>query len=137
MAGNINQVGFKGISFPFRFNGKGGVATSTTSSDDFSHIKEGIQQIIGTAIGERIFETKFGSEVNKYNFQNQDDPIEISRLKFYIEEAINKWEDRVELLDVQVIPVDNEEDVGYTLVEVEFKVLKYMKSDTAIMKIKG
>lgn len=137
MAGSLNQVGYKGISFPFRFNGRGGVATSTTSSDDFSHIKEGIQQIIGTAIGERIFETKFGSEVNKYNFQNQDDPIEISRLRFYIEEAINKWEDRVELLDVQVTPIENEENLGYTLVEVDFRVTKYMKSDTVSMKIKG
>lgn len=137
MAGNINQVGFKGISFPFRFNGRGGVATSTTSSDDFAHIKEGIQQIIGTAIGERVFESTFGSEVNKYNFQNQDDPIEISRLRFYIEEALNKWEDRVELLDVQVTPIENDENIGYTLVEVDFKVLKYMKSDTVSMKIKG
>jgi phage baseplate assembly protein W len=130
------QTGFKGISFPFRFNGKGGVATSTTTADDFSHIKEGLQQIIGTAIGERVFEVNFGSDVKKFNFQNQDDPIEISRLKFYIEDAVKKWDNRVELISVTITPMSTEEGEGYTLVDIDFHVKKYMKDDSVTIKIR-
>ena len=131
----MNQVGFKGISFPFRFNGRGGVASSTTTPDDFSHIKEGLMQIIGTSIGERVCETTFGSEVRSFNFQNQDDPIEISRLKFYVEDAVKKWDSRVSVLNVTVTPATEAGMEGVTYVDVDFYVSKYLKQDSVSVKI--
>lgn len=129
----MKQVGYTGISFPFRFNGKGGVATSTTSIDDFSHIKEGLMQIIGTAVGERVFELEFGSHVHNFVFQNQDDPIEISRLKFYIEEAVKRWDDRVEINDIEVAPSEDEQ--GVTYVNIDFHVKKYMQNAVVTIKV--
>jgi len=81
------QRGFTGISFPFRFDGRGGVATSTTSITDFSHIKESIMQIILTQVGERRMEPDFGSEVRDHLFTMVDDETDIAILKFKIQDT--------------------------------------------------
>jgi phage baseplate assembly protein W len=131
----MSQKGFTGISFPFRFSGRGGVATSTTSTEDFSHIEESLRQILGTAIGERIFEIEFGSDVRQFNFKNQTDPTEISRLKFYISEAVAKFDNRVEILDVQVTPMES--GSGAVIVSVDFHVKKYLQQGTINMEMAG
>ena len=54
-------LGWTGIKFPFRFTNTGRVGTSTTSTTDISHIKEAVEQICLTRIGERFFNNSFGT----------------------------------------------------------------------------
>ena len=61
------RSGFTGISYPFRLNGVGGVAISTTTEDDATHIAESIIQILGTGYLERPMEgDKFYSNVTRF-----------------------------------------------------------------------
>lgn len=125
------EQGFKGMSFPFRFSGSGGTATSTTNINDFTHIKESITQILGTRLGERINESHFGAELGDQTFADLYDETTLAIIKFYVMEAVQKFEKRV---------IVNEEDIFFTqiedgkegaklIVEVQFTVLQYLKQD--------
>lgn len=129
------QKGYTGISFPFRFDGRGGVATSTTSVIDFTHIKESIIQIILTQVGERRMELEFGSEVRDHLFKMVDDETDIAILKFQIKEAIQKFEKRVEVENIEVIHEEGVAGEGNWIVEIDFRVIKYLKNDTLRFKI--
>jgi len=63
--------GFRGISFPFRFNGIGGVAGSSVETDNPAHIIESIRQIIGTHRGERVMRPEFGADADDLVFSPQ------------------------------------------------------------------
>lgn len=132
----MSNKGFTGISFPFRFDIRGGVATSTTDADDFSHIKESIMQILGTMKGERHFELKFGSEVHKVQFSNIDEKAEQEYLAFLVKEAITEQEPRVEVEDVVIEPQDLEYGYG-AIVTVNFLVKKYLSYDTVSIELGG
>lgn len=131
-----NQRGFTGISFPFRFDGRGGVATSTTSINDFSHIEESIKQIVLTSIKERVMELEFGSNVRDHLFSMTDDETDIAILKFHIREAIEKFEKRVEIEDINILKDETEVGEGTWIVEIKFKVLRYLKNSTIRFKLK-
>lgn len=130
----MGKQGFSGMSFPFRFDGRGGVAKSTTSHIDFSHIKEGIIQILGTSIGERAMELDFGSEVNKVQFSSIDNDISKSELDFYIRDAIAKWDNRVEVKKIDIQPFSNETMAGF-LVDLHLHVVKFMQDFSLSAKI--
>lgn len=122
----MGKQGFSGMSFPFRFDGRGGVAKSTTSHNDFSHIKEGIVQVLGTNVGERIMEINFGSEVYKVQFDNIYDELTHSELKFYVKECIQTWDNRVQVKSIDVEPVNTENFAGL-LVNLKLTAVKYMQ----------
>lgn len=131
-----NQRGFTGISFPFRFDGRGGVATSTTSINDFSHIEESIKQIVLTSIKERTMELEFGSNVRDHLFSMIDDETDIAILKFHIREAIEKFEKRVEIEDINILNDETEVGEGTWIVEIKFKVIRYLKNSVIRFKLK-
>lgn len=125
--------GYKGISFPFRFNSAGGVATSTTSPDDFSHIRESIEQIIRTKRYERIMESDFYCELDPALFENIDDTSTQGILAFSIKEAIERLDDRVEIQDI-TFEVDNE---GEIIANITFLVKKYLKTEVTKIPLGG
>lgn len=132
-----NRVkGFCGISFPFRFDGRGGVVKSTTSPDDFSHIDESIAQILLTKVLERPMELQFGSEVHKQLFRNPEDATEIGILEFYIKEALEKFEPRIEVIGVNVYTT-TDPDSGETIwmAEIDRKVLRYLKQGVTTVNL--
>lgn len=129
------QKGFTGISFPFRVDGRGGIATSTTSTVDFTHIKESITQILHTQLGERMMELEFGSEVRKHTFQMTDDETDIAILKFHIQEAIEKFEKRVEINNITVTHEESKDFGDSWIAEIDFTVIKYLKNDVVRLKL--
>lgn len=118
--------GYTGISFPFRFGGNGGVQTSTTNIDDLSHINESIAQIILTKLGERYMEVDFGSEAHKQLFSDLDDETELAVLKFYIMDALEKWETRITVDDVILEQKIDSNKQSYMECTVIYEVIKYM-----------
>jgi uncharacterized protein len=129
------EKGFKGIAFPFRIGVKGGVATSTTSSTDFQHIKESIHQIILTYMGERIMEPGFGSEVLQALFEDFNTTTK-NMIEFKLREAISRWEPRVSVLSLTVSQVQLPEGNTF-IVSVDFSVLKYLVDDSVTIKLAG
>lgn len=133
------RSGFTGISYPFRMNGVGGVAISTTSIDDPTHIAESIIQCLSTGYLERPMEgDKFYSNVDKFTFEVTED-YQLELLKNQIVEDIRRLEPRVSVSSSDVV-VEKEVDAGgiCTLYAyVTFKVLKYETSYTAKIRVGG
>ena len=123
------KSGFKGLSFPFRVSGTGGVEMSTTSVSDISHITEAIEQILLTRPRERKMEYHFKSDLDTLIFEPNDESLK-SLMVYHIEEALKELEDRIDVSDVDIISEDNT-----IYVIITFKVLVYDTVYTKKIKV--
>lgn len=94
----------KALSFPFRFNKKGGLSNVVTNTTD--HIDEHLTQILTTRKGERVMLANYGVNLEAYLFENIDEGLE-SILKEEIKEAIMTYSDKV-TIDTDDIRVTSE-----------------------------
>ena len=114
----------KGIKFPFQLTGRtGGVKSEgeVQITEGVRHVTESIQQILGTRIGERVMRRDFGSRVQELVFEPNDE-ILVARLRGIIFEAIERWEPRIEVLEVNVEELDT--DAGRLDVFISFRVIR-------------
>ena len=123
------KSGFKGLSFPFRVSGTGGVEMSTTSVSDISHITEAIEQILLTRPRERKMEYHFKSDLDTLIFEPNDESLK-SLMVYHVEEALKELEDRIDVLDVDIISEDN---IIYVIIT--FRVLVYDTVYTKKIKV--
>lgn len=123
------KSGFKGLSFPFRVSGTGGVEMSTTSVSDISHITEAIEQILLTRPRERKMEYHFKSDLDTLIFEPNDESLK-SLMVYHVEEALKELEDRIDVLDVDIISEDNT-----IYVIITFRVLVYDTVYTKKIKV--
>jgi hypothetical protein len=83
-----------GVSFPLRV-GDGKIAWSGYEKS----IRESIMIILGTAMGERVMRPDFGCGIHDLAFSVND--VSTAALAiFYVEEALKKWEPRIEVINV-------------------------------------
>ena len=61
--------------------------------------------------------------------------LDIAILKFKIQEAIEKHEKRVEINNIEIIQDESIAGEGTWIVEIDFKVIKYLKNDTVRFKL--
>jgi hypothetical protein len=102
----MSRGNFRGISFPFRFNSLGGVATSTVETGNPAHILESIRQIVGTRRGERVMRPEFGADADNLVFSPQSNTgIQIATHN--IGQQLLRWEKRVDLQKVEVVSIDD------------------------------
>jgi phage baseplate assembly protein W len=109
---------YKGISFPFRIGIKGGFVLSKANIDDFTHIDESIEQILGTREGERTMEKNVYSEVETSIFEPNDDNLG-GLIDFQVREALERLETRIEVDTVET-SFEGEEvyvSIGYSVPE--------------------
>lgn len=98
--------GFKDISLSFQVNPLNYDLIATKNE---TAIARSVRNLILTQPGERFFNENLGSRVSRELFENLD-PISASNIKDEIENTINNYEPRVELIDVDVAPnYDNNE----------------------------
>jgi phage baseplate assembly protein W len=123
---------YKGISFPFRFSPAGGVAVSDSSlKSKFQHIKESIIQIILTELGERVMQPEFGCELQELLFEPLDSSL-VNIIKYRVQNAIERWEDRVEILDITVLKSSEDSIV----LQIDFEVVEYkVKDSVQVVKV--
>lgn len=95
---------YTGIKYPFRFNNRGRVDTSTTTQGNSEHVKNSIQQICETEIGERFFNPDFGIKLRSLVFKPMNNNVKLL-YKNLVAEAIGKWDKRV--LMVMGVQVNN------------------------------
>ena len=100
--------------------------------EDIDSVKQSIKIILSTSLGERIMEPDFGSRLRNLLFEQMDD-ITTILIELEIQETIEKWEDRVIINNVNVVP---NYDINYYDVYVDFTVIRIDKRGTFEGKIK-
>lgn len=91
----------KGISFPFRFDTRGRVATSVADALDDTHIRESIRQIILTSLGERPMEPEFGCDLRRVVFQENNPSLDAIAIDI-LRRALERWEPRIEVSEITI-----------------------------------
>ena len=81
----------RGLRFPVSVNLNGGVSTSALEEN----VRQSIFIILGTAPGERINRPQFGCQIHDLMFAPNND-LTAARAEVYCEEAIYKFEPRIE-----------------------------------------
>ena len=92
--------GFKDISMSFKINP---LNNDLISIKNETAIARSVRNLILTSPGERFFNENLGSQVSKSLFENMDE-ITASVIKDEIENTINNYEPRVDLISVKVSP---------------------------------
>jgi phage baseplate assembly protein W len=91
----VSEIIGTGVSFPLRVDRLGGVALSSGDED----VREAIMVILGTAPGERPMRPEFGCGIHNSIFDSIDAAM-LGRIEHDIWEALDRWEPRIELLNV-------------------------------------
>ena len=91
---------FKDISMSFKVNP---LNNDLVALKNANAIARSVRNIILTSPGEKFFNPDFGSNVSKLLFENLDEVTALA-IRDEIETAINNYEPRVSLIDVEVTP---------------------------------
>jgi phage baseplate assembly protein W len=112
----VNDVGDfigRGWSFPVQLNARGGILLATGADE----INASLRMILGTAPGERVMRPTFGCRIWDLLYQSIDANT-IGQIETATREAIQQWEPRIDLVEVNAVP-DTEHD-GLVNVEVTY-----------------
>jgi len=105
----------QGLAFPLQVDPRGGIALATGTRD----IEQAIRIILMTAPGERVMRPEFGCRIHELVFAPHDAATE-SLAAYYVQVALERWEPRIELREVDVV-TDPARD-GVLLVEIKYEV---------------
>lgn len=89
----------QGLAFPFRMNHQGGLELSAAEQN----IRESIWTILLTHVGERVTRPSFGCRLTELTFA----PLNAETLmlmRIWVQEALEEWEPRIAIDQVQAIP---------------------------------
>ncbi len=89
----------KGWRFPVAVNLTGGISASSLDEN----VRESIFVILGTAPGERVKRPDFGCQIHDLMFAPNNDET-AARAEFYCEEALYKYEPRIEAVKCRASP---------------------------------
>ncbi len=106
----VDSKGFlgKGIKFPFQVDA---VTGKIMMSDYEEDIKEAIKIILMTYRGERVMQPEFGSRIQNYMFEENDQAV-LTMLKHDIIDALISWEPRIENLMIDVSVSGDDKNVA-------------------------
>jgi Bacteriophage baseplate protein W len=104
-----------GLAFPLQADQRGALALT----DGVQDIEQAIALILGTAPGERPMRPAFGCAVHDVVFDAIDAAI-VGKVQTAVYEALERWEPRIEVTDVDVDPA--EADAGKLLVTITYQV---------------
>jgi len=93
----------KGLRFPVSVNLNGGVSSSQLEEN----VRQSIFIILGTAPGERINRPTFGCQIHDLMFAPNND-LTAARAEVYCEEAIYKFEPRIDHVTCRAWPSADE-----------------------------
>jgi uncharacterized protein len=91
----VTEIIGSGLAFPLQVDRRGGIALATDEID----IEQAIELILSTAPGERPMRPEFGCGVHDFVFDTIDAGT-VSRMETEIRSALDRWEPRVEVADV-------------------------------------
>jgi uncharacterized protein len=95
-AARVDFIG-AGWSYPLGTDATGGVALVTSDRE----LEQAIQLILGTACGERPMRPEFGCRIHDHVF-NMATTATAGQIAYDVRQALDRWEPRIEVLDVVV-----------------------------------
>src|ERR1700745_576813 len=98
------------VDFPFRFDQRG----RTAATDDATHIREMIEQLLFTTPGERVNRPDFGSGLMQLVFA-PNSPELAAALQFTVKAALQRW--LGDLIDLQSLEVTSEDSTLRVVVQ--------------------
>lgn len=104
-----------GIAFPFALDTQGHIAMNSLED----HIRQSILLILKTAKGERVMRPDFGAGLQRAAFETIDSATK-AMVKHYVEEALIRFEPRIDMLEVEV--KDDDRGQGVLLIELKYRV---------------
>ena len=104
-----------GWRFPVQLDDEGEIALSRHADD----VREAIWIILSTAPGERVMRPDFGCGIYEYVFAPNDTHT-TGLVRFHVEDALTRWEPRIDLQEVQVQP--DPRDPALLLISIEYTV---------------
>jgi uncharacterized protein len=88
----------RGLAFPLQVGQQGGLALTRGANE----IEQAIRIIVGTIPGERVMRPEFGCRIHELLFAPNN--ASTRRLAaYYVEEALKRWEPRVEVNEVETV----------------------------------
>ena len=102
MTKSTNTTDFLGSGWKFPVAVANG---SIVASEGEEKIRESILIILGTSKGERVMRPEFGCGINDLVFE-VNSTATTTLVAFHVKEALQKWEPRIEVLNVFVAPDD-------------------------------
>jgi uncharacterized protein len=91
----MSEILGSGLAFPLQVDARGSLALAAGEDD----IEQAIGLILGTAPGEREMRPEFGCAVHDLVFDTIDAAM-IGRLETAIRTALDRWEPRIELMEI-------------------------------------
>ena len=104
-----------GWRFPVRTDGRDDVELSA----GIDGIEEAIRIVLGTAKGERVMRPEFGCGIHDYAFTDVN-ATTMTLVETAVEEALVRWEPRIEVLDVDA--ARDAIDHGRLAISVDYRV---------------
>lgn len=117
----VDVIG-RGVAYPFAFTTRtGGLKPIQVVSEasGIDKIRQSIFQILGTDKGSRVMRRDFGSQIRQLVFFPMDPSMQ-AILEHYIQDAIEKYEKRVEVGEIKMSL--DEKDKGRLDIEINFRV---------------
>ncbi len=105
----------QGLAFPLQIDPRGGIALAGGEHD----IEQAIRIILMTAPGERVMRPEFGCRIHELVFAPHDPATEGLAI-LYVEEALERWEPRIELREVNVETDANRD--GVLLITIRYRI---------------
>ncbi|MEO0565341.1 MAG: GPW/gp25 family protein [Chloroflexota bacterium] len=115
----------RGVAFPPRLNDRNKLAL--VEGDDA--IRRSIYLIIHTSPGERVMRPEFGCRIHELIFDPANSQTAATAER-YIREAIARWETRIEVTDVTVVPSPGER--GELLINLTYKHKRQASEETLV-----
>jgi uncharacterized protein len=104
-----------GLGFPVEIDDTGALPYASAENK----VQQSLLIILGTARGERVMNPDFGSRLHELVFEPNNSSTK-GRIVQYVNEAIVKWEPRVEISRVNV--TTDPATAGKVLVDIEYRV---------------
>jgi phage baseplate assembly protein W len=104
--------GFKDLSMTFQVNP---INFDLIAIKNETAISRSIRNLVFTQPGERFFNPNLGSKVSRQLFENMD-AVSASIIEDEIRDTISKYEPRVRLIEVNVIPNYDESEFNVTII---------------------
>ena len=111
----LHSVLGRGWGFEVRRDDAGRIASSAEEES----VREAIRIILSTARGERVMRPDFGCNLHELVFAPNDGVTE-AKAEFEVREALETWEPRIELLEVQARSGGDHGE--WLLIEIEYRV---------------
>jgi len=118
----------RGFSFPPRIDANGQVAWS----EGTKNIREAIQVILLTEIGERLMLTDFGAGLKHFLFE--PNTVETRRLiEERITQALEQWEPRIQLQEVNV--AEDANDSQQAIATINYKLIATQQTERVSVQL--